>query len=504
MTADLSSDLGPIKAALYVDFDNIFIGLRNIDPAAAHAFATNPGRWLGWIERGMPREGSAAAEARSALIRRCYLNPGSFARYRDNFTNAAFSVVDCPSLTYSGKNSADIHMVMDILDTLSRFTHFSEFIILSGDSDFTPVLLRLRAYDRRTAILTTAKAAPAYASASDLVLSADLFIREGLGVRATERHTAAPPVVVKAAPPITVLVKAGAAPPAAASAVGAEAAEAKKKILDFVKQYLDKSPNPVDLALLASRTTDALRQVINGTNWAGVGSFKRLLTANPELGWKIESTPDRRYTYLLDPARHALAVAPPEVSDAADGVDDSPPQPEADDTDGSDALMDDLARRVNKAAGAPVLAAPEYALVFRLIERELRKDDFRPGYAAVVVRDACRERGVTSVSRAGLLNIMRIVDGPNVSSMSDHRQDTADELARHFRRRVGELCAEKELKLTAEEEALLDEWLLGGEVEADSNGIHKGAEEMAAPGEADEEPDAAVSPAAEESDPEPV
>ena len=42
------------------------------------------------------------------------------------------------------KTGTDIHMVMDVLDTLEHRTRFDEFIVLSGDADFTPVLLRLR------------------------------------------------------------------------------------------------------------------------------------------------------------------------------------------------------------------------------------------------------------------------------------------------------------------------------------------------------------------------
>jgi hypothetical protein len=73
-------------------------------------------------------------------------------------------------------------MVMDILDLMHHATRFDEFIILSGDSDFTPVLLRLRAHDRRTAILTIGPVAPAYRAASDLVISSDTFIEDALGL----------------------------------------------------------------------------------------------------------------------------------------------------------------------------------------------------------------------------------------------------------------------------------------------------------------------------------
>jgi hypothetical protein len=188
-----------IKTALFVDFDNIYVGLDKIDPEAAQSFATYPARWLSWIEQGMPsRENGtdALVQKRAILIRRCYLNPKLFYNFRPYFTRSAFSVVDCPPITQRGKNSTDIQMVMDILDLMNHPTRFDEFIILSGDSDFTPVLLRLRAHDRRTAILTIGPIAPAYRAASDLVVSSDSFIEDGLGmlpVVLDEARAPAPP-----------------------------------------------------------------------------------------------------------------------------------------------------------------------------------------------------------------------------------------------------------------------------------------------------------------------
>lgn len=139
----------PILAALFVDFDNIFISLEQQSKHIANQFAANPDRWLDWLEHSMQKEAR-----RRILIRRCYLNPQSFSNFRPYFIRSAFEVVDCPPLTARGKTSTDIHLVMDVLDTLNHPTHYQEFIILSGDSDFTPVLLRLRMHNRRTSVLS--------------------------------------------------------------------------------------------------------------------------------------------------------------------------------------------------------------------------------------------------------------------------------------------------------------------------------------------------------------
>src|SRR5919199_1892474 len=192
-----------IKTALFVDFDNIYVGLDKIDPEAAQSFATYPARWLSWIEQGMPSRETGVApqqQQRAILIRRCYLNPKLFYNFRPYFTRTAFSVVDCPPITQRGKNSTDIQMVMDILDLLNYPTRFDEFIILSGDSDFTPVLLRLRAHDRRTGILTIGPIAPAYRAASDLVVSSDTFIEDGLGMVPSMLNEAGLPIEAPAPP----------------------------------------------------------------------------------------------------------------------------------------------------------------------------------------------------------------------------------------------------------------------------------------------------------------
>jgi hypothetical protein len=178
-----------VRTALFVDFDNIYLRLQQEDPRAAEQFATNPARWLDWLRLKLPYDAvdtgdTAAAHSRprKILFRRCYLNPSQFGRFRPDFSRAAFEVVDCPALTSGGKTSSDIHMVIDILDALHHDTHFDEFIILSGDADFTPVLIRLSKHDRRSVVLAIGPASTAYKAASDLLIDEDTFLEEAIGV----------------------------------------------------------------------------------------------------------------------------------------------------------------------------------------------------------------------------------------------------------------------------------------------------------------------------------
>jgi hypothetical protein len=176
-----------IRTALFVDFDNIYLGLQREDPVAAEQFATDPTRWLTWLQDKLPHH-EGDNRRRKVLFRRCYLNPSQFGRFRPYFTRSAIEVVDCPPLTSGGKTSADIHMVMDILDTLSHATWFDEFILLSGDADFTPVLLRLSKHDRRGVILAIGPASVAYKAACDLLIDQDTVLEEAIG--ATPNPTA--------------------------------------------------------------------------------------------------------------------------------------------------------------------------------------------------------------------------------------------------------------------------------------------------------------------------
>lgn len=173
-----------VRSALFVDFDNVYINLKEHDEDAAAQFANSPDRWLTWLEQEMPLPPYFDA-GRRILIRRCYLNPQTFSAFRPHFTRyGAFEVIDCPPLTARGKTSTDIHMVMDVLDTLTQPVHFNEFIILSGDADFTPVLLKLRKHDRFSVVLSIGFVAASYKAAAYHVISQDVFVHDALGISA--------------------------------------------------------------------------------------------------------------------------------------------------------------------------------------------------------------------------------------------------------------------------------------------------------------------------------
>ena len=169
-----------VYSALYVDFDNIYTRFLNTDPEAAKAFGTMPQRWIKWLESHALRMLYGDGVRRRILKRMCYLNPQRHHEFRNFFSRAAFRVVDCPPLTNQGKTSTDIHLVMDCMDDLSHSTRFDEFIILSGDADFTPLLMRLQEHARRTLVLAVGYSSPAYTAAASWRIREDWFTQQAL------------------------------------------------------------------------------------------------------------------------------------------------------------------------------------------------------------------------------------------------------------------------------------------------------------------------------------
>lgn len=172
-----------VRSALFVDFDNIYITLSKEDADIANEFANNPHKWITWLENKLPLPyQNRQLTSRRILVRKCYMNPQVFSNFRPFFTKSAFEVVDCPPLTSRGKTSTDIHMVLGILDAMEYRMHVDEFIILSGDADFTPVVLRLRENDRRSVMFAAGFASPAYEAACDNIIPRDSFIKYVVGI----------------------------------------------------------------------------------------------------------------------------------------------------------------------------------------------------------------------------------------------------------------------------------------------------------------------------------
>lgn len=432
-----------VRTALFVDFDNMYLNLRSIDPAAGEAFATEPDRWLRWMHEDMGQVVPDATEgtSREILIRTCYLNPVTFGKYRPFFTRSAFRVVDCPSLTSRGKNSADIYMVLDIVDTLTHSTHFDEFVLLSADADFTPVMLRLRAHDRRTVLLASGPSATALQSACDMVIPLEVFFDEALGVSLNQ---AAHPGSAHTSSPAPGTVRGRSIPVAASPARETPLANGQADIQRLQQSMRDElmtviaaAEAPIPMATVAQRIRDRLGDVVLTSGWGGFGGFGKFVESLT--GDSLQVSGPRPPGYLLDPRRHdALEPGKPRVP--------LPPD------------LADLAHRVARIVGVPQLTSDAYGILFEEIAR-LSAHGQISGTLNVVaprIRESCVDRGAR-VTRSAVHFVLQGFEFAGVDWRSADRD--AGILASEFADNVVRLCVNARRELTGGEVERLRSWI---------------------------------------------
>src|SRR3989442_2222940 len=123
---------GERKLALFIDFENI---ARGVKEAQYKAFE---------IKLVLER----LLEKGKIIVRRAYADWNRFTEYKRPFHEWAIELIDVPQSRYSWENSSDIRMVVDALDLAYGKTHIDSFALVSGDSDFSPLVSKLRENDR--------------------------------------------------------------------------------------------------------------------------------------------------------------------------------------------------------------------------------------------------------------------------------------------------------------------------------------------------------------------
>jgi uncharacterized LabA/DUF88 family protein len=78
------------------------------------------------------------------LVKKAYCDWGRYSEFKAAMHEAAFELIDIPHVRQSGKNSADIRMVVDALDLCYTKSHVQSFVLITGDSDFSPLVSKLR------------------------------------------------------------------------------------------------------------------------------------------------------------------------------------------------------------------------------------------------------------------------------------------------------------------------------------------------------------------------
>ncbi len=114
--------------ALFCDFENIALGVRD---AKYEDFDINK-----VLERLLVKG--------AIVVKKAYSDWERYSKFKKVMHEAAFELIDIPHVRVSGKNSADIRMVVDALDLCYTKEHVDTFVIISGDSDFSPLVSKLR------------------------------------------------------------------------------------------------------------------------------------------------------------------------------------------------------------------------------------------------------------------------------------------------------------------------------------------------------------------------
>ena len=125
---ELAAVNGDRNLALFCDFENIALGVRDSKYADFD---------MRLVVQKLLVKGSI-------VVKKAYCDWERYKGYKKAMHEAAFELIEIPHVRQSGKNSADIRMVVDALDLCYTKEHIDTFVIISGDSDFSPLVSKLR------------------------------------------------------------------------------------------------------------------------------------------------------------------------------------------------------------------------------------------------------------------------------------------------------------------------------------------------------------------------
>jgi uncharacterized protein (TIGR00288 family) len=114
--------------AVFCDFENIALGVREAKYAQFDMEKV--------LERLLAKG--------SIVVKKAYCDWERYKEFKADMHLASFELIEVPHVRQSGKNSADIRMVVDALDLCYTKEHVDTFVIVSGDSDFSPLVSKLR------------------------------------------------------------------------------------------------------------------------------------------------------------------------------------------------------------------------------------------------------------------------------------------------------------------------------------------------------------------------
>jgi len=238
--------------AVFCDFENVALGVRE---AKYDRFD------IGKVLERLLLKGSI-------VVKKAYCDWDRYKEFKAGMHGASFELIEIPHIRQSGKNSADIRMVVDALDLCYTKSHVDTFVIVSGDSDFSPLVSKLRENDKTVIGVGVKK------STSDLLVSAcDEFIYYDDLVRET-----------RARKPATVTSRRKPGPKPAAGEARAEAQRGEDKVQEALDWILETVEALVDErgdeeTIWGSMVKQALKRRKPGFNesYYGFRSFNQLL-----------------------------------------------------------------------------------------------------------------------------------------------------------------------------------------------------------------------------------
>lgn len=119
--------------AVFIDLENLALGVRN------------PKTDVFDIEKVLER----LLDKGKLIVKKAYADWSRFPAYTGPFHEAAIELIEIPRRSMTGKNSADIRLVVDAMDLAWSKTHIDTFAIVSGDSDFSPLVSKLKENGKR-------------------------------------------------------------------------------------------------------------------------------------------------------------------------------------------------------------------------------------------------------------------------------------------------------------------------------------------------------------------
>jgi len=192
--------------AVFCDFENVALGVRDAKYAKFD---------IGKVLERLLLKGSI-------VVKKAYCDWERYKEFKAPMHEASFELIEIPHVRMSGKNSADIRMVVDALDLCYTKSHVDTLVIVSGDSDFSPLVSKLRE-NNKLVIGVGVKS-----STSDLLIAnCDEFIYYDDLVRKEEQRRGRRKAPAKQAPAKPPAAAQAAAAPASGEPAAAQAAETR-------------------------------------------------------------------------------------------------------------------------------------------------------------------------------------------------------------------------------------------------------------------------------------